>query len=62
MSPAFAGNFIVASITTGKLVFTGLPLESLDVLSAAIDLGLIAVDLLLLLIVGDLMTLQLIAN
>ena len=45
-----------------KLIFTALALQPLNILLVAVDLGLIAIDLLLLLVVGDLMTLQLVAN
>ena len=37
-------------------------LQTLDVLTVSLNLGLISVDLLLLLVAGDLMTLQLVAD
>src|SRR5581483_4070281 len=44
-----------------RLIFR-VALQALDVLAIAVDFGLVAVDLLLLLIVGDLVSLQLIAD
>src|SRR5258708_20043177 len=45
-----------------KLIFAALALQPLNILLVAVDLGLVAIDLLLLLVVGDLMPLQLIAD
>ena len=44
------------------LILVALALHALDVLAITIDLGLVAVNLLLLLVIGDFMTLQLIAD
>ena len=46
----------------GKLIFAALALLPLDLLAVAIDVGLIAVDLLLLLVIGILLALHLIAD
>ena len=43
------------------LIFTALTLQPLNLLAVAFSLVLVAIDLLLLLVVGDLMTLQLVA-
>ena len=51
-----------AGKTAGRLVFSSLALQPLNVLALAIELGLIAVDLLLLSVVGVLLALQLVAD
>lgn len=48
--------------TAGRLVFGALALQTLNVLALALELGLIAIDLLLLLVVGVLVALQLVAD
>jgi hypothetical protein len=62
ISFAFTGEPFTPGITSGRLVFTGLTLQSLNILTVTIDFGLVAIDLLLLLIVCILVTLQLITN
>jgi len=47
---------------TGRLIFIALALDPLDLLAVTVNLGLVAIDLLLLLVVGDLMALQLVAD
>ena len=51
-----------AGKTAGRLVFTLLPLQPLDVLAVTIDFGLVAIDLLLLAVISVLLTLQLVAD
>ena len=58
----FTGDCPTALIRVGSLVFTCLPLQALNVLAVTIGFGLVAVDLLLLLVIGILLTLQLIAD
>src|SRR5207244_9825935 len=52
----------VGSINAARSVFTLLTLQALDVLTVALDFGLVPVDLLLLPIIGVLMALQLVAD
>src|SRR5205809_5183764 len=52
----------VGSINAARSVFTLLTLQALDVLTVALDFGLVPVDLLLLPIIGVLMVLQLVAD
>jgi hypothetical protein len=50
------------AFTSRHSVFSLLPLQPLDILAGTVDFSLIAVNLLLLLVIGDFVTLQLIAD
>jgi hypothetical protein len=62
LSFAFMRPSCAVAGTAGSLVFGALALQALNVLALAIEIGLIAVDLLLLLVVGVLMALQLVTD
>jgi hypothetical protein len=59
---AFMRQYCAVAGTAASLVFSFLALQSLNVLALAIELSLIAVDLLLLLVVGVLMALELVTD
>jgi hypothetical protein len=55
-------EFIALTKQADQSILAALALHALNFLAVTVGLGLVAIDLLLLLVVGILMTLQLVAN
>lgn len=61
LHPAIVCEYLSA-IDSGGLVLIALTLQTLNALAIAIDFGLISLNLLLLLVIGDLVALQLVSH